>query len=77
MINSKRLKLSYLYNEGNWRYNRVLVDDEQVGFVAVNPMTAKVGITAHHPDSYPNAEVFEAILQKLSKSRKREYSLQE
>lgn len=68
------VKLEYLYSEGNWRYNRVLVDGEQVGFVAVNNKLGRLGRTMHHKDAYPNLEIYQALAEKLTKKRKKEFT---
>jgi hypothetical protein len=70
-----RISLGYLYSEGKWRYYRVLVDDEQAGYVAINDTTHRIGKTAHHPWCYPNEAVMRTIAEERTKKRKVEYTL--
>lgn len=50
-----------MYSEGDWTYIRVLVDGEQAGFASLNPRLKRVGISLHHPSTYPNDRVLEAL----------------
>jgi hypothetical protein len=65
-MDSVKPVLLYMYSEGDWRYNRVLVDGEQAGFVAVNTKKGLIGKTAHHPNLYPNDAIYAALIKKMT-----------
>lgn len=68
------VKLVRLYSEGNWGYYRVLVENEQAGYVAINDKTCKVGRTMHHPDCYPNDRVMDEIVRIRAEKKGVEYT---
>lgn len=68
------VKLVREYSEGNWGYYRVLVDEEQAGYLAINDKIRRVGRNLHHPDCYPNLAVIEAVVDLRTKKKKVQYT---
>jgi hypothetical protein len=68
------VKLVREYNEGNWGYYRVLVDEEQAGYLAINDKTRRVGLNLHHRDCYPNLAIIEEVVRIRSAKKKVQYT---